>query len=199
MSRFLLVAILVAGCGGAKTVDDESMSAADHRKAAAEHHEEAVSHEGEADLTGTGDSLYGLGDYNLDLYHDTEADRHHLLAAEHTAAAQRLEAFEQEQCASFPPATRSKCPLMGTVTAVKDVENGAELTIVDGVNMEAITAHVKCHHAFARTQGREGMDSCPMYVEGFAVEREGNVLRMTTDPDHIEALRTRSRAHMPHK
>ena len=201
MHRYFIL-LLVAGCSSGQAVKDDSMSAEEHRAAAADHHEQGSQHEGESDLATTtstsGDPFFGVGGYDLDNYHDTEADRHHALAEQHAAAAERLEAFEEAQCASFPKATRSKCPLLGTVASVNDIENGAELTLVDGINVDAVTAHVQCHHAFARVQGRQGMDSCPMYVEGFAVERAGNVLRMTTSPEQTEELRKRSRAHLNH-
>lgn len=45
MNRFILVAILVTGCGGPEQISDDSMGADKHREAAEEHHEQASNHD----------------------------------------------------------------------------------------------------------------------------------------------------------
>jgi len=60
-------------------------------------------------------------------------------------------------------------------------------------------AHALCHLAFARTRGRIGMESCPLYVTGVAATRlEGSdVVELTAgDQDELEELRHRIRKHL---
>lgn len=88
---------------------------------------------------------------------------------------------------------------MGQIEAVEDIDGGVRITFHDGVPMQATVDHMKCHFAFARTEGYEGMQSCPLYLEGVLVEArdDGRSVELTTDnAEAVEALRERSRAHL---
>lgn len=65
--------------------------------------------------------------------------------------------------------------------------------------MNAAVTHMRCHEAFARARGREGMDTCPLYMPGVWVERFGTsseVDLLALDPDDVGRLRQRTRAHL---
>ena len=65
--------------------------------------------------------------------------------------------------------------------------------------LQAAIAHVKCHRAFAGTQGFSGMDSCPMYVKKVNVTADAKARTVdftVDDPDLVEDLRARAAAHV---
>jgi len=141
--------------------------------------------------------FYGLTDYNPTEGHLAQAQQHQDLAAEHRAAAEELEAYEEHECARFPSQTRASCPLLGQVASVEDVDGGVRVVLSEGANAAAVADHMRCHLAYARTQGREGMDRCPLYVEGAAVDSEGDITLTTNAGDAAVAeLRRRARAHV---
>lgn len=202
----LACAVGVAACGGQGTHPDD-MSAEGHREAAAGSEEEAAQHQSQYDpdarvmtaseTTVISDLAYGPDVYNPTDPHLTEAQRLRDLAEAHRRAAASLEAYEAQECARFPAETRAACPLLGQVTSVEDVEGGVEIVVADGIRADAVADHMRCHVAYARTQGREGMDHCPLYVEGARVSSDG-MLSLTTDggEDAVEELRRRARAHV---
>lgn len=195
---------LLAACGGSQGTHPDDMSAEEHRQAAAEEDSEAAAHESEYDpnraaqTTAQADMVFGLGDYNPTAGHLAIASEHEELAAEHRAAAAALETFEEEQCARFPPESRAACPLLGQVESIEDVDGGVRLSLAEGVNEPAMVEHLRCHLAFARAQGREGMDHCPLYVSGAQVRTDSGVT-LTTDAgdEAVTELRRRARAHTP--
>lgn len=203
---FALAAVFPLGCGGGRGTEPDDMSARDHRRAAAGDEAEADSHEAEYDpdarSTGSAaaqsrDIVYGLDAYDPSEPHLAAAQRLHDLAAEHQAAAASLEAFEAEECARFPAATRVVCPLLGQLSGVDDIDGGVRLRFAEGVNLEAVADHLRCHVAFARTRGREGMSHCPMYVEGARVGADGGVTLTTgAGTEAVAELRRRARAHV---
>lgn len=185
------------------------MSAGDHDRAAAEHQRESDRHAEQfepsaSSRSSSGSSLLLGTDFGTDVYNPTErhlveSDRHGEIAAQHRAAAAQLRDYEGETCALFPEATRASCPLLNQLTAANDVPGGVRLRFAPDVNLDAVFAHIECHIAFARVRGREGMDGCPMYVDGAQVERRDGHIMLITDgsPTDVEALRRAARAHLP--
>jgi hypothetical protein len=202
------MAALLAACGGSQGTNPDDMSAEEHRRAAATEEEEAAEHEAEYDPDArstmgtanapTSESFYGPDLYNPTEVHLAEAQRHEDLAEEHRAAAEALEAYEEQECARFPPATRAACPLLGQLESVEDVEGGVRLRFAEGVPLDAVADHMRCHVAYARTRGREGMEHCPLYVEGAAVGTDDGAVTLTTDAgeEAVAELRARARAHL---
>ncbi len=195
---------LLAACGGAQNTEPESASAAEHRAAADEEEQAAAEHEEQFDPTQvqqeaspSSEVWYGLDIYNPSEIHLAEAERARSLAAQHRAAAEALEAYEEQECAHFPAESRATCPLMGQLESVREVEGGVALELKEGVNDDAVADHMRCHIAFAAVQGREGMDQCPLYVEGAGVNAEGE-LTLTTDAgdEAVTAIRERASAHV---
>lgn len=132
---------------------------------------------------GGGAYYYSSKKYNPTATHLEHADKHQRHADAHAAAAKALESYEDAECKSFPGSTRKHCPLMGNVVAVEDIDEpahgaggpaphaqhrwrGVRIRFADGVNMDAVVAHARCHMAFAATHGFEGMDHCPLYIKG---------------------------------
>lgn len=201
----------VSGCASDGTKPDD-MSAAQHRAAAEHERSEAEQHSKEydphaispRDPSGGEDIIYGVDDvywagdvYNPTAPHRSLAEAHQDLAHAHEAAAKSLEQFEEAECKAFPASTRPSCPLLGPVASVEDIERGVRLRLSEGFAVEPVAAHVRCHFAFARTQGYEGMDACPLYLKGLRVqEGEGFIDLLLDDGDQIEALRSRARAHV---
>ena len=208
MKRTVLMvasAVWFAACGHGTQPDD--MSARGHREAAAGSEAEAEQHQSQYDpdsrasvasqTTVISDLTYGPAVYNPTTPHLAEAQRLRDLAEDHRRAAASLEAYEALECARFPAQTRAACPLLGQVAALADVDGGVEISLADGVRADAIADHMRCHVAYARTRGREGMDRCPLYVEGASVSSEG-ALTLTTNAggEAVEELRRLARAHI---
>lgn len=197
----LVGTLVIAACATPAGTAAEDMSAEQHRAAAtaataetdrAERSTTSFEPRGN-DAHGLVDSMYGTDVYDLGA---APRDAHQSMAAAHASAAQELESFEHEQCAAFPTQTRTRCPLLGTVKVATPIENGVQLELFPGVNREAVVAHVKCHHAFARSQGFEGMPSCPLYLRGLHVEESETGVVITTDkPEVVDDLRARSLSH----
>lgn len=200
-------ATLLIACGGGQGTHPDDMSAEEHRRAAEREDTESERHGSQYDSdsrrpigaqTAQSDMFFGLSDYNPTEGHLSQAQQHEDLAAEHRAASAALEAFEEQECARFPPETRRVCPLLGHVASVEDVDGGVRIQLSEGANAAAVADHMRCHLAFARTQGREGMDHCPLYVEGATVDGEEGITVTTDAGDQAVAeLRQRARAHAP--
>lgn len=90
-------------------------------------------------------------------------------AREHRAAAAKLEAFEQDECKGFPPATRAACPLLGAVEDIHDIPNGVEVRFSPRTCVSAVVAHMRCHLAYARAYGFDMVPDCPLYVQGLVI------------------------------
>lgn len=204
----LSAATMFVACGGSQGTHPDDMSAEEHRAAAAREDAQGEGHGSEYDpnsrqpvgaqTAGQSDLFFGLADYNPTEGHLAQAQRHQDLAADHRAAAAALESFEEQECARFPPETRASCPLLGQVASVEDIDGGIRIGLSEGANAAAVADHMRCHLAYARTRGREGMDHCPLYVEGASVETEGGItLRTDAGDAAVSELRRRARAHAP--
>lgn len=206
VSGAVLFGALAVACGGQGTHADD-MSVEGHRRAAAGEEAEAAEHQAryeEATRTPSGgrgvdpDLFYGLDVYDPAREHRREARQHRVLAEQHRAAAAALEAYEEQECARFPPETRVSCPLLGQVDSIEEVPGGVRLRFAEGVREDAVAAHMRCHLAYARSHGREGMDRCPLFVEGARVGSSDGIT-LTTDAGDaaVAELRRRARAHVP--
>ena len=225
-----LIWLLAAGCASTSGARPDDMSAAEHREAAASHEQERAAHAQQYDPearpvassvppisayhgpAGASSSIgtFSPREYNPTEEHQRNAEKHAKHAADHAAAADALEAFEAEECGRFPPRTRRSCPLLGKVIGVEDIDaqaqgskkRGIRIRFVEGISRDAVIAHMRCHIAFGRTQGRKGMDHCPLYVEGVDVgastgSEANTVDLLVEDGALVDELRRRARAHMP--
>jgi len=172
------------------------MSVAEHQRAAAAEDTKAASHEAKYDprarerasTPGAGDSFdsftYSDKTYNPTRGHLDEAEQHREHAAAHRAAAAALEQDEARECGKFSPSIRATCPLIGTVVKIEDVEGGVRIQLAESLNAQALYDHIRCHLAFAATQGFKGVSSCPLYLEGVrAVQR--------SDPHSVDLVADR--------
>jgi hypothetical protein len=223
ISIFLL--LLSGGCSqfGSGTEPD-AMSAEAHEHASSQHIEKALEHEQRyrpdvevprssdrsddpefSDYYSASDTNY-FNDYHwgADTYNSTErhlrhGERHRLHADAHEGAARELKTYEELQCGAFPVETRQLCPLLGQVESVEDVPGGVRIRFSEGVDVNAAVAHMRCHLAFARSKGRSGMDSCPLYLAGIEISRAAarpEVDLLADDASTLELLRQRVRAHV---
>lgn len=145
------------------------------------------------------DYFWDVGSYNPSLDHLDSAERLESHAADHLAAAQALETFEEAECKAFPPETRATSPLIGQVESAEEVFGGVSLNFKEGVDVNAAIAHMRCHAAFARTRGRIGMESCPLYIPGITISRGGNsnIVELTIgDQSQLRDLRQRVQEHL---
>lgn len=194
------------GCAATPGARPTDMSAAAHRAAAEEHAAESERHsEQSAPAAGAPVSAAtgGHGDHFIDAgnptqHHQGRAHAHRKHANAHAAAAEALEQFENAQCHGLERGDRSSCPLMKDVAAVEDIPDGVRITLAETASFEEIASHVQCHIAFAQTQGREGMDSCPLYVLGvtFGSSSPGQLDLTVNDPAAAPALRARATSHL---
>ncbi len=201
---------LVVGAAYAATeprVKPDGMSAADYRQAA--QHERALA-EHDASLYSPAaarvsplapaaplDSgfLFPLSVYNPTDAYLREADKHREHAKQHERAASALEHFEQGACGEFPERTRAACPLLGPVTKIEDVPRGVRVSFAPGTRIDAIVEHMRCHYAYARSHAFDARVSCPLYMPGISIRRDGDLAVALAAPDaaHVEELRDRSR------
>jgi len=145
------------------------------------------------------DYFWDVGSYNPSVHHLDSGEQLESHAADHLAAAQVLENFEEAECKAFPSETRSASPLIGQVESVEAVFGGVSLSFKEGVDVNAAIAHMRCHVAFARTRGRIGMESCPLYIPGVSINREGNsggVELTIGDQNQLQELRQRVQEHL---
>ena len=199
-------ALLGASCGASPGTRPDDMGAAEHHRAAGEEDVQAEGHAAQYDPQAgtiapsnpvTSELFYGPEVYNPTARHGVEADHHRRLAQAHRAAAGALEAYEEQQCGRFPAETRAACPFANQVIAVEDVPHGVAIRFAGDVNVDAAADHVRCHIAFARTQGREGMPECPLYLAGVeAATSQGGVTLTVASDELLPELRRRSRAHV---
>ncbi len=125
-----------------------------------------------------------------------QLERH---AADHLAAAESLDNFEELACKAFPPQTRGACPLLGQIEAAKDIPGGVRFRFSEGVDVNAAVAHIHCHLAFARTTEQIGMESCPLYITGVEMTRFGSsaaVELSVGNEEDLKVLRQRVREHL---
>ena len=178
---------LLLGCASTPGAKPEDMSAKSHEEAAAKEAAKADQHAVKYDPAGTSaqssgsDTAFEGADFNPTDVHNLQAETHRKHAADHAAAAEVLKGAEEDACESIASESRSWCPLLGPVAAAENTPNGVRITVREGTDVEELIARVRCHLAFGNTQGREGMDRCPLYVPGVQVERSGpNSIELST-------------------
>lgn len=210
-SSIALIAVASASLFTSCATDDgtrpDDMSAAEHQAAATAADAEANRHRAMPDpdiaptithpISGASERVWEPDVYSPTRMHDEMAVQQRVLASQHRAAARALESFEEEECAAFPAPTRAACPLLGPVTSTEQVPHGVRLRIAAGVPVAAVAAHARCHVAFARAHGYEGMDACPLYLKGVRVESgEGYVDLLVEDDEVLAELRQRAGGHV---
>jgi len=186
----LLAAIIpsvLVGCATTKGARPEDMSAKSHEEAAAKEAAKADQHAAKYDPDANSvqaagsDSAFEGPNFNPTDAHNLQAERHRKHANDHAAAAAALASAEEDACKSVSSESRSWCPLLGPVAATENTPKGVRITVREGTDVDALIARVRCHLAYADTQGREGMDRCPLYVPGVRVERSGpNSIELST-------------------
>lgn len=166
-----MISIALTGCATTKGTRPEDMSAESHEEEAAKESARAEQHA----------QQYDANQFGWDFTeHGVEAQEHRQHAEDHRAAAAELRNTEEEACASVPPEARTWCPLLGPVVATEKTANGVRILLKDGANVEELVALIRCHIAYGNTQGREGMDRCPLYVKSVHVEQSGpNAIELT--------------------
>jgi hypothetical protein len=108
--------------------------------------------------------------------HLRHAARQREHAWQHERLGAALEQFGSGACGSFPPSTRPLCPLFGEIESVERTDTGVRIELGEGVPVEAVMDHMRCHAAFARTYPRAAPGQCPLYVEGVQVGRDGDAV-----------------------
>jgi hypothetical protein len=210
-SRYLTVLGLAlgVGCGSSNTaVRPDQMSADAHRQAAGREREAARNEVRQSQSTALepmislseGDALQGSYPYPAVMYdprneHLTRAQLLSTHAQEHEAAAASLEKFERAECKDFPPSTRTACPLLGPVVELVDVPGGIRVRFKDGIRVDAIVAHMRCHYAYAEAHGFGSTPGCPLYIRGIEIRRARDPMAVEiVGRDAAVAAEIRSRA-----
>jgi hypothetical protein len=173
------------GCGGGQgAVRPDQMSAEAHQQEAAKDREGARNETQQANspalqpnlsISG-GSNPQGYYAYPAEMYdprgqHLARAEKLSKHAQEHEAAAASLQSFEQAECKDFPPAIRSACPLLGPVVELVDIPGGIRARFKDGIQVDAVVAHMRCHFAYAQAHGFDTAVGCPLYVRGIEIRR----------------------------
>ena len=205
----LLLATALGACSSVPPgASPHDMSVREHERAAAAEEAKAATHRAQYDpqarerapASGAGDTFdsftYSDEVYNPTQVHLDEAQQHSEHAAAHRAAAASLRADEERECGKFPPAIRATCPLLGTVVQVEDVGGGVRIRVAESLNAQALYDHIRCHLAFAATQGFEGPKMCPLYLKGVrAVQRSDPHTVDLLAEGQAEVAELRARAH----
>jgi hypothetical protein len=203
--QILIGLVALAGCATHRVQPDD-MSAAKHREEAEREAElardqaalykpELARSRTSADASGK-DYLYTAPIYNPADGHLSEMEVHRQHAREHMRAARLLEEFEETECRDFPPSSRAACPLLGPVTKIEDIPGGVRVRFKDGVRIDAVVAHMRCHYAYARARGFNIAASCPLYMRGIEIKRAVDpwtVEIVSSDRKTTTAIRARSR------
>ncbi|MEC7519700.1 MAG: hypothetical protein VYE22_07540 [Myxococcota bacterium] len=197
---------LAFSCGGSQDPAAENLTAAEHYAEAEREETRAAEAEGRYDpdarertsSEGLGPVSVGGRSYNPTEHELHTADQHRRHAAAHRARAEELLAFEAQECELLPEQSRAACPLLLDLEAVEDVNGGVRMVFAEGPNLDPVAQHIRCHIAFAAARGDEGMQDCALYVHGARVERQGNVILLTTSQgQHVADLRARVRRQAP--
>lgn len=203
--RLSLVAMsssVLLACATISGARPEDVSAQSHEEEAAQHATTAELHEAKYDPNAPGASAEAQGgtelgwervELNPTEVHNILAAKHRKHADDHLAAAAELRRAEEDACESIASETRSWCPLLGPVVAVENTPNGVRISVRDGTDMEAMVARIRCHVAYANTQGREGMDRCPLYVRGAQVRQSGPASIELSAPNKASVLELQQR------
>jgi len=185
------------------------MSAEEHRRRAAREHSASATHASQwnpqaarpTPFRNPIDSASQDPPFTAEVYNPTDrhlqaAEKHHRHARQHEAAAEKLEQFEEQECRSFPPASRAACPFLGPATQVRDIEKGISVRMADSVRVDAVVAHMKCHAAYAQARGFPPDTTCPIYVRGVSIRQGANPREIeltVADPSLVTELRQRAR------
>lgn len=211
---FVSLAMFVAACGGATPGGrPDDMSAAEHDRAA--HQQEAVAeaHDANYDPAATATQarpahasgvldVTGLDGpptvYNPTEEHHDQAEVHHQHAEDHAAAADALRHFEQTECHGVAANARASCPLISGLASADRIDGGVRIHLAPGVASDATLAQIRCHLAFARSRGYEGMAECPLYLRGLEVRAgaNGTIEIVAHDSATVDLLRTRIGTHV---
>lgn len=205
--RPLLLAVFALWCSGCAHTRDDEMSAPEHRNEAAIHAARAGQQRGQFDPGERRAIARPHGDptqewnarvYNPSREHLDAADREMRSAAEHLAAARRLEAFENARCAEVPRAERAACPLLASsVTRVSETQFGIMLELKPEVDAVATQLRLDCHLAYATAQGFD-RPSCPLFVKGMTIalvfgDGRHFIAMSSDDPKAAEQIREQAR------
>jgi hypothetical protein len=193
MSRALATALLALSCSHARPAP---LTASEHRAEAARHEQtarqEAARYDPEQTERYPGRSPWRQSPsdwtttYNPTEAHLAAADREMREAAEHLAAAHRLELFESAACESIPPVERAACPLLASsVLVVRNTKSGVELTLKNGVDGAETHRRLDCHLAYAEANGFQ-RPSCPLFVPGMSISlKDARVLVLRGDTPQV--------------
>jgi hypothetical protein len=205
-----LAIALAAGCAATTNgVDPDEMTAASHREESsrtrlqAEAQARKYDESRDQEWSATGgpqcrDVSFPSRVYNPTRKYRAQADALRRHADQHLAAAAELERFTQAECAQFSPEIRKQCPLIGNVVGVEEIESGVSLELRQGMPLDAVVAHMRCHHAFGREHGA-GVHDCPLYIAGIQVElgSDGKSVTITSrDPRSVDTIRKRARRYV---
>jgi hypothetical protein len=203
---FLLPLIFACATPSPKKVNPEELSAEGHRKEAVAQTANSRAHEEQytpffaelspsRDRSGDADLLNAAPVQNPTETHLTAAQWHKAHADAHLEAAKSLEAFEDEACRGVPAKERGACPLLGPVTAIRDVDGGVAIDLSPKVDATKATAVMRCHYAYARTRGfSPEAAGCPLYVRGLMIEQAGKHTVEITAKDAATAKHVRESA-----
>lgn len=184
---------MLAGCAHDR-VRAEDLSAEGHRREASQIRARAADEAARYDPTAIAalpatSGREGAPLFPLTIYAPFNPTMRHLYKAEeltaharaHEAAAGELEAFEEKECAEFPPSSRAACPVLGAVR-VEDLANGVRLHLPAQMPVEATLEHMRCHLAWARARGFAPTATCPLYIGGTQIQRApGDAVDLVSD------------------
>jgi hypothetical protein len=188
-ARLIALFCLAAACassGGPVPVEEGSaeahrLEAERERQAARDLEREAAQRPWELDPSYNPDRDRAMGREPANDRWD-EAERRRAHARTHAAAAASLERFESDACAGVEPRERAACPLLGPVTAFRDIRGGVRVELAPGTPVASLVASMSCHHAFARARGfSPEAAACPLYIPGIR-------LRQSVDGQAVEIL-----------
>ena len=204
-----LSGLLLTSCASIPGAKPDDMSAKAHEAEADRHAREAKVHRADYDPSAAvwhtrseseTDAFDVLPEYyyNPTDVHMAQAQRHQLAERAHRHAAVELEAFAREECAGIKVKTRARCPLLGGVLKVTNIEGGVRFWLPEGVDPDGIVAHMRCHFAVGREAGRAGMRSCPLYLQALTIRRVGDrAVELTSSEASIVAeIRARMASHV---
>ncbi len=195
MRRAFLLLMLV-GCAHDRVRSDE-LSADAHRREASQIRGRAQDEAARYDPTAVASPTASFGRegpvlFPLTIYAPFNPTMRHLYKAEelaaharlHEQAAAELEAYEEKECAEFPPATRAACPVLGPVR-IEDLPNGVRLHLPAEMPLDATLDHMRCHLAWARTRGFAPTTTCPLYLRGTEIRRAENAVDLVSDDPKV--------------
>jgi hypothetical protein len=201
-----LFAVFSLGCA---STEDKEKTAPEHRAEANRHRVEArealdgyapgdkevrVNPKAGSDRTGPMDSSPDAIAFPVEAYNPTStqlklAEKLLAHAHQHEVAATKLENEARNLCAAFPPETRARSPLLGTLSEVKVTPKGVVLRFKKEFQMDAITRHIECHLAMAKAAGFGTVPDCPLHLQGVKAARAGDEVRLTSeDPAVVTEL-----------